>query len=203
MRVTTWKAVGLTAVVVTVGSALIFTGKLAGVTGPGEPQALSSIPDGCKPGGSDDRHASLIAEGKSLTYGSAATQTLWWPGPGGKKVRGPEAKIWSAENSTDSLDDAGRIVARIWIEFGHGRRGYPTLTLPEGTSWVKICKTTMPEKLWALIIPLDQSVPLKPHPQVDRNNDREPARGPMAQWEYVPEDDHACFTCGGYWCRMR
>ena len=207
MRMTTRKGVGLTAVVVTVGSALIFTGKLAGVSSPATPEPQSGQEHGCLP---NQNHTDLVKDARLLTYGtnrgSSATQILWWPpaqgGPYATKD-GPEAKIWSADNSTDPLDAEGRIVARIWIEFGHNRAGYPRLRLPEDTSWVKICKTTTPDKLWALIIPLDQTVGLRVHPNVYDNTSRVPAPGPMALWDYVPQDDHACMTCGGHWCQLR
>ena len=208
MRVTTWKGVGLAAVVVTVGSSLILTGNLVGAAGGG-----TSVVSGCEP--NQQNHEAYIKEAKAVVYderrGHWDSQVLYWSRdrtkPGPEKDPGPDAKIWPAMGGHNgTIDQNGRFLARIWVDPDHqdpqhGRKGYPKLKLPPGTSWVKICKTG--NAITGLIVPEDtKNYKLRRVGRLD-----EPPRGkwdhPRAIWEEVPEDDHACFTCGGArWCRM-
>ena len=209
MRVTTRKGVGLTAVVVTVGGAVIFTGKLLGLAVQG-----TSVPPGCTP--NQPNHAAYIAEAMAVTYderrGHWDSQVLYWSRdptqPGPEKNPGPDAKIWPAMGSdTGTVDQKGRFLARIWVDpdhqdAQHGRKGYPGLKLPPGTSWVKICK--MGEAWTGLIVPEDTNLLLRPAGNVVSHPDRKSLDHPRAIWDEVPEDDHTCFTCGGNdWCQMR
>lgn len=209
MRVTTWKRVGLAAAVVAVSGTLAATGRVAGLAGgaTAEPLSGEALQHGCLPG---QAKPPLLAYAQSLSYGtlrgSGDNQVLWWlsnPADPNSFQAGPEGRILPEDNShTGMLDAAGRIVAKVWIEGGHGQAGYPKLNLPEGWSYIKICRTTTPNKLWALVIP-ESPLPLRPHPNVREHTP--PRTSPVAKalWEWDPRDDHMCMTCAqNMWCEL-
>lgn len=209
MRAITWKRVGLAATVVVVGGTLAATGRAAARADGATPEPLGAQqPHGCL---ANQNHAALLTQAQSLTYGTTGgsedTQVLWWyriqDNPNSGIVPGPKGTVWPEDNAhTRTLDANGIIVAKVEIEVGKGRGGYQKLGLPEGISYVKVCRqmTGGIYLLHGLIIP--ESGSLKKVPRAEFNNNR--GRSPVAKalWEWDPRDDHLCMSCGIWWCEL-
>ena len=210
----TWKRVGLATTFVVLGGVFALTGPVAGLAGPAapEPQGARNAVNGCV--ADETLHQAYLDSARiGRTYGtqrgSSDSQVLWWYkiplNPRSGLVPGPRATVWPEDDShEESVTVSGRYVAKVEIEGGHGRRGYPKLGLPEGFSYVKICgEPDGPVSNWvALVIPEDTVKALRQR-KVKWNQKREHSPVAKALWYWQATDDHMCLTCGNRWCELQ